>query len=119
MGDAVLFKTARCAGKHLGPGSYDLSSTLNNGKCIPVQFPLYDSSRLPALPDFGGKTLGLPLQTPHRKGVTEVLSRSLYGNDYPAKVNQHPGRLYQVDKPFSHPFFGLVLELTKHVRPLN
>ncbi|CAN0427691.1 unnamed protein product [Pylaiella littoralis] len=31
MGDAVLFKTARADGEHLGPGSYDLPSTLKNG----------------------------------------------------------------------------------------
>ena len=32
MGDAVLFKTAKADGEHLGPGSYDLPSTLRNGK---------------------------------------------------------------------------------------
>ncbi|CAB1118994.1 unnamed protein product [Ectocarpus sp. CCAP 1310/34] len=32
MGDAVLFKTARADGEHLGPGSYDLPPTLNNGR---------------------------------------------------------------------------------------
>lgn len=32
MGDAILFKTARADGEHLGPGSYDLPSTLTNGK---------------------------------------------------------------------------------------
>lgn len=31
MGDAILFKTARSAGEHLGPGSYDLPSTLTTG----------------------------------------------------------------------------------------
>lgn len=32
MGDAVLFKTARADGEHLGPGSYDLPPTLKNGE---------------------------------------------------------------------------------------
>eukprot|EP00903_Cladosiphon_okamuranus_P015744 g14532.t1 len=32
MGDAVLFKTARSDGEHLGPGSYDLPSTLTTGR---------------------------------------------------------------------------------------
>ncbi|CAM9127432.1 unnamed protein product [Ectocarpus sp. 4 AP-2014] len=32
MGDAVLFKTARADGEHLGPGSYDLPPTLDNGR---------------------------------------------------------------------------------------
>ena len=31
MGDAILFKTGRSDGEHLGPGSYDLPSTLTNG----------------------------------------------------------------------------------------
>lgn len=36
MDDAVLFKTARPGGQHLGPGSYDLPSTLTNGEIVLV-----------------------------------------------------------------------------------
>lgn len=32
MGDAARFETARRDGQHLGPGSYDLPSTLTNGE---------------------------------------------------------------------------------------
>lgn len=41
MDDAVLFQTARPAGKHLGPGSYDLPSTLTNGEVPRVFFSFY------------------------------------------------------------------------------
>ena len=34
MDNAALFKTARPAGQHLGPGSYDLPSTLKNGEIV-------------------------------------------------------------------------------------
>eukprot|EP00752_Nemacystus_decipiens_P008392 g7502.t1 len=49
MGDAILFKTARSDGEHLGPGSYDLPSTLTTGR-RPGTTPEFAAPAMPLVP---------------------------------------------------------------------